>query len=151
MRFSIKWLLAAMAYVALVAAAAKAEYGVLADAPWAVLLLCFCYSLILVGVTFGERHARAVGFTVACAAHFAVVYAAIDHTLAAHALRLAGYSVTSAGRVIEVAGPNSIRTAQGVRPILNSSNAVATLAAGLIGSYVGALVFRRDERHRPPI
>lgn len=147
MRFSLKWALAAMAYVALAATAYAKESTFGIDVLWTITILAFCYSLIALGVMQGESKARARGFAVLCGAYFACVYFAPHKLPSAHLMRVAGYSVTNEGRVLEratVAGIGSgVRTARGIGPVLPVANAIGTMVAGLVGCGLGALAYRR--------
>jgi hypothetical protein len=67
MRFSIKWLLAGMAYAALAAAALGQPHWVLTDLLWLVNFLAVSYACILLLVARGDRQARAAGFVTGCA------------------------------------------------------------------------------------
>jgi len=63
MRFSLKWALAAMAYVALAAAALSQRSPVWAGLLWTATIFAFCYAL-LVCFAWDDRRAAALGFVV---------------------------------------------------------------------------------------
>jgi hypothetical protein len=62
MRFSLKWILAGMAYVAIVAAAYGSGLWVYADALVAFTILAIAYSALLVVFARGKRRIVASGF-----------------------------------------------------------------------------------------
>jgi hypothetical protein len=63
-RFSLKWILAAMVYAAIAAAAFSQETWVYADILCAVSLLALGYAVMLIIYARGERQAAAAGFAV---------------------------------------------------------------------------------------
>jgi hypothetical protein len=73
-RFSMKWLLAGMVYVALVAAALSQPGWAWADALWVVSFLAVCYAGLLAIYTVGARRARTVGFLTASLAMVAAMH-----------------------------------------------------------------------------
>jgi len=62
MRFSLKWLLAGMAYAALYAAATATGDWLYADVLWAATFVAVLYAATLVVITRGLQRAAAVGF-----------------------------------------------------------------------------------------
>ena len=80
MRFTLRFLLLATAYVSLVAAAVGTLSPVLADCLWAAMLIAGCYALVLAFVATGRRCAMAIGFVA-----LAVVYVAWFYLLPARA------------------------------------------------------------------
>ncbi len=67
LRFSIRWLLAAMLYTAIAAAALTQDHWAYADVLWLATFLAFAYAVLLACYLRGERQARAVGFAVVAA------------------------------------------------------------------------------------
>jgi hypothetical protein len=65
MRFSLKWILAAMAYMALAAAALTQGTWVYADLLWAISLLVVVYAGLVTAFARGRRQITAAGFVVA--------------------------------------------------------------------------------------
>jgi hypothetical protein len=150
MRFSLKWALAAMAYVALAAAAISAKSPLLADLLWAMTILALCYAMILAWIVRRERRAMAAGFVVALAANLICLYLAPSHALSSHALSAFGYTVNESGQFLEPApSVNNVPTLgmyEKSKPIKYAADAMCTMAAGLFGCGLGALAFRRGER-----
>ncbi len=73
MRYSLRWLLLAMAYVALVAAAIGAIGSMFVDILWIVWIVSLCYAFVAMCVGKDRRRAMAVGF-VARAQHMRFVF-----------------------------------------------------------------------------
>lgn len=73
MRFSMKWILAAMAYVAVAAAAFSRQTWVFADVLWAVSLLAVVFAVLLAVFARGRRQVAAAGFVVASGCFLACV------------------------------------------------------------------------------
>jgi hypothetical protein len=67
MRFSLKWILAGMAYAAVAAAAFSQETWVYADVLWAASLLAIVFAAILACFARGRRQIAAAGFEFASA------------------------------------------------------------------------------------
>lgn len=67
-RFSIKWLLVAISYAAIAAAALTQSHWAYADVLWFATFLAFVYAVLLACFLRGPGQARAVGFAVVCAA-----------------------------------------------------------------------------------
>jgi hypothetical protein len=65
MRFSLKWILAGMAYVAIAAAAFGRGNWYYADLLWAVTLLAVVYGILVTAFARGRRQVAAAGFVVA--------------------------------------------------------------------------------------
>ena len=61
-RFSLKWLLTAMVYVALAAAAFTQDHWAWADVLWLVSFVAVCYAAALAFNAAGERRSRSIGF-----------------------------------------------------------------------------------------
>src|SRR5688572_18802717 len=65
MRFSLKWILAGMAYAAVAAAAFSQQTWVYADVLWAASLLAIVFAAILACFARGRRQVAAAGFVFA--------------------------------------------------------------------------------------
>ncbi|HEX6964136.1 MAG TPA: hypothetical protein VF175_19870, partial [Lacipirellula sp.] len=63
-QFSMKWVLAAMAYAAVAAAAYTQRVGVYVDLLWACSVVAFTYAALVARYAEGERQAWAMGFAV---------------------------------------------------------------------------------------
>ena len=110
MRFSMKWILAGMVYVAIAAAAFSQESSVYADLLWAVALIAICNALLLAAVSTGRGRTMAGGFAL-FASGFALCAAfAPDATPTARLLEAAG--VNQYGTLL----PHPSSPAQGYRP-----------------------------------
>jgi hypothetical protein len=77
-RFSLKWILAAMVYAAIAAAAFSQQTWVYADLLCGAALLALGYALLLVIYTRGPRQAAAAGFAVCMILIAAVVQISPD-------------------------------------------------------------------------
>ena len=64
MRFSLKWGLFGMAYVALAAAAFSQGHWVYADLLWCVTFLAICYALLIAATAPGATRVVAAGFAI---------------------------------------------------------------------------------------
>jgi hypothetical protein len=73
-------MLAATAYVALVAAAIGTRNAILSEVVWAVPLLAICYAVVVAAIHPGRRRAMAVGFVALAAIYLACVYFAPTKT-----------------------------------------------------------------------
>jgi hypothetical protein len=85
-RFSIKWALAAIAYVALAAAALTQTGWAYASLLWFAAFAAFVYAVLLACYARGRRQARAVGFalgalSLAACVHIAPANVATDQLL----------------------------------------------------------------------
>src|SRR5262245_24174438 len=74
MRFSLKWILVGVAYVAVAAAAFSQTTWVYADVLWAASLLAVVYAALIAAFARGRRQAAAVGFVVASACFLLCVW-----------------------------------------------------------------------------
>jgi hypothetical protein len=150
MRFSIRWMLAAVTFVALVTAAIASQSYLLVDLVWAVVLLAVVYAIVLAWSPNKQRQAIAIGFVSVAVMHAACLYFLPSHAPTTHALRAAGY-ILSKGQVYEVNSdegpgePHWIRASQ-VQVAVRTANAVVTLVAGLAGSLVGAAAYAHARR-----
>ena len=77
-RFSLKWMLVAMVYAAVAAAAFSQRVWFYNDLLWAVSMAAIGYALLLVVYARGELQARAAGFAVLAACFLACLYLAPD-------------------------------------------------------------------------
>jgi hypothetical protein len=75
MRFSMKWILAGMAYAAVAAAAFSQQTWVYADILWMASLLAVVYAGLVAVFARGRRQAAAIGFVVGSLAFAACVFA----------------------------------------------------------------------------
>lgn len=71
MRFSLKWVLLGMAYVAVAAAALTQDHWAYADLLWLTTFLAVCVSILTAVFSSGSRRAAAIGFAL-----FAIGFAA---------------------------------------------------------------------------
>lgn len=75
-RFSLKWMLLAMVYAAVAAAAFTQRNWFYADVLWAVSMGAVGYAVLLTIYARGERQARAAGFVVLAISFLACLYLA---------------------------------------------------------------------------
>jgi hypothetical protein len=148
MRFSIRWMLGAVAFVALVTAAIVSQSYLLVDLAWAVILLAVVYAIVLACNPNKQRQAIAIGFVCVAVMHAACLYLLPSHAPTTHALRAAGY-ILSKGQVYEVVSERSGRTwvrTNKMQLAVSAANAVVTLVAGLAGGFVGAAAYAHARR-----
>lgn len=62
MRFSLKWILFGMAYVAVAAAALTQDHWAYADLLWLATFLAICWAIVTAIFSNGSRRAAAIGF-----------------------------------------------------------------------------------------
>lgn len=74
MRFSLKWILFGMAYVALAAAALTQDHWAYADLLWLATFLAICWAIVTAIFSNGSRRAAAIGFAL-----FAIGFATCAH------------------------------------------------------------------------
>jgi hypothetical protein len=148
MRFSIRWMLAGTAFVALVTAAIASQSNLLVDLVWAVVLLAVVYAMVLACSPDKQRQAIAIGFVSVAVMYAACLYFFPSHAPTTHALKAAGY-ILSKGQVYEVvseaSGQTRVRTYK-VQLAVSAANAVVTLVAGLAGGIVGAVAYAHARR-----
>lgn len=148
MRFSLRWLLAAMAYFALVTAAIATKRSLLATLVWYVPILATCYAIVVMCIDVNRRRAMALGFVMLTAAYSIGWLFFSKQVPAMLAYRAAGYFVSSDGDIMEPDPnfPGSYRTSQSMIVSVQAANAAGTLAAGLIGCLIGRLAYRHSKR-----
>jgi hypothetical protein len=76
LRFSLKWMLVAMVYAAVAAAAFTQLNWFYNDTMWAVSMAAVAYSVLLIIYARGERQARAAGFVVLALGFLTCLYVA---------------------------------------------------------------------------
>jgi hypothetical protein len=127
-RFSLKWILAGMVYVAIAAAAFSAGSAALGELLWAFSLLANVYASLISIFARGRRQFAAAGFALASLGlAFCLAFGSTANTAIARML---------------MGPPSSPRTISDLHAYVSAANAVATLAFGLMGSLVGLLAFR---------
>ena len=167
MRFSLKWALAAMAYVALAAAALSQRPPVWAGLLWTATIFAFCYAL-LVCFAWDDRRAAALGFVVVSIVFYLHQSVAPTQALPRQILVAAGLdtwqqrytsdvyvtpSAVADGDPFAPANPNSVtfRNIISQRAFattrLQAASAIGVMAAGLTGALLGVLAFRRGRQN----
>jgi hypothetical protein len=81
MRFSLKWILLGMAYMAVAAAAFTQTTWVYADLLWAASLLAVVYAALVAAFARGRRQMAAAGFVAASVCFLACVYSSQGNSL----------------------------------------------------------------------
>jgi hypothetical protein len=146
MRFSLRVLLLAMAYVAIAAAAIRVGSVFLADAVWFVTLGALCYAGVVAFTGNGRRRAMAAGFVILAAAYVASIFLIPHHVPAARLLRVSGWGVTTAGEVYVLGAAPMARA--WATSTLRAANGIGTMVVGLIGAGIGALAHRNSKREQ---
>ena len=156
MRFSLRGLLLAMAYAALVAAAIGSRNDLLAHAAWLVTLLAIFYAVVTAIVATGIERARASGFAVLAAANIAGLYFFPDRMATYQFFTALGYDgVTTRGVYVVTetrSDPLSTRLhrqtvyVSGSRAVVTAANAGCTMIAGWIGFALAALAYNQSKR-----
>jgi len=146
MRFSLKWVLAVMLYVAVAAAAIGQPKWLYPDVMWSVTILANAYAAAVAVCGHGARRAAGTAFVVASIVFAALVLLSVD--LPGHSSHVGFYPV------------DNIFVGCGIDPYVNDGNtilrlrtayAIASLVFGVLGALVGLVAFRAadrsDERH----
>ena len=129
MQFSIRLALLAIAYVALASAAFASSSAILPQIMWGVSIVALCYGVLAAFVGNGEKRAMAAGFAISWAAYY-WLYLAPGH-LPARSIGIDQIGIWSTQYV--------------------TINAIATVAAGLIGCGLGVLAYRRSRPSEPRV
>jgi hypothetical protein len=156
MRFSIRWMLLGMAYVALVATAVSTHIAFLEDSVWIVTWLVLAYAAVVAVIDIGKRRAMAVGFVTLAAIHVACLNLAPRNAPVRWVREVTEYVVETisgknryqpGGRYATPSTTPTVITSF-TRPSARSSNpdpmnGVVTLAAGLIGCWIGLIAWKQ--------
>jgi hypothetical protein len=159
MRYNLRIVLAAMAFIALAAAAIGTDSYLLADMTVGATVLMWCYALVVaLAAGPGRRRGVAWGFVILFAVHAAGVYLVPNRVLSGRAVELVGYDVSSNGMLIVEDRPAFANNPRfvGLSPMnfrstvhanwLRPVHALATVAAGLVGCAMGYWAFRTAAR-----
>jgi hypothetical protein len=112
MQFSLKWILAGMAYAAVAAAAFSQQTWVYADILWAIGLLAVVYGGLVGIFARGRRQAAAAGFVVGSLAFAACVFAGSSSVPTHRILTAAGLgpdSVAPTAYAATYSSPSNVR------------------------------------------
>jgi hypothetical protein len=118
MRFSLKWILIAVVYVAVAAAALSQTTWVYADLLWAASLLAVVYAGLIAGFARGRRQAAAAGFVAASACFCICLYFANDSVPTRRLLVAANVGQAPQGVVEFPLAPPVLRT----KPVFETRN-----------------------------
>jgi hypothetical protein len=140
-RFSMKWILAAMAYTAITAAAFHRDSHGLSSVLVAISIAAGCHAVLLCCYARGEFRAKAFGFLLMFSANVLCLYFVPQIAPSTIVLLASGYFVQPDGTVQQWIGPTNHIAATG--------GAVGTLIAGLIGSLLGRIAYRRAHHGHP--
>lgn len=160
MRFSLKWLLAVMAYVALVVVAVGSHSLHFAHALWLISFGAIVYAFALATAARGAARTSAIAFLAGSVIYLAVLWTVSDSLLPSHELARFLHEVSVQRRKANAA-VTGVPASQA--NVLNAYvagwalNAMSTLLAGLLGAALGALAARRalvaapvrEGRHSP--
>jgi hypothetical protein len=157
----MKWLLAAMAYVALAGAAFGQRNWLCVELLWSLTVLAFCYSLLAALLLRGARQAPPIGFAVLWCAYLVALFVVPTRVPSRRVLTIIGYDEPGVellaeeydrmapNQFAEVYPPEAevrFEVAEGTAPEVHASNALGAMAAGLIGCLLGALAHRHSRR-----
>jgi hypothetical protein len=147
-RFSLRWILAATAYAALAAAAVGRQSDALATWVWTITILVAAYVFLTACVARGERRFAAAGFALLFAINSACMYLAPSHLPSTSVFVAAGYEYRDGDDAMlrydsTTAGLGSGGISYIPAAIVRTSNALGALAAGLVGSFLGIVAWRR--------
>ena len=149
MRFSLKYILAATAYVALAAAAFTQPTWVYADLLWVVTFLAFVYALLSAYFTRGKRRATWLGFVVAAGCYVACVQFAPNGAPTGRFIKAIlprpSAPISPADRGAIVSDP-SFTVAYIDDSRRRAAHSIATMLCGLVGCWLGSLAYTRAGR-----
>ena len=167
MRYSMKWILAAMVYVAIAAAAFSQESWVYADLLWLATFIAVCNNVMLAIVSRDSQRWRAVGFAVFATCFLTCLHFAPDSvptprivnacflekkeapakqmTVAIDSGSQYGYAIPIPVSAVPGLPSYSVVPDHIVR-CGRAANAVATMLCGLVGCLLGSLAYNRARR-----
>src|SRR5688572_7201134 len=116
MRYTLRWLLLAMAFVALVAGTIVSVNSSLNSLTWSATAIVFTYDAVTLCYARGKRQAVALGFVVLSSAYFAALCFFPVQTPAARLFNTLGYGVSNQGLlsardtapIIQVVSPTTL-------------------------------------------
>jgi hypothetical protein len=153
MRFSLRGLLLATAYVALVAGAIGSRSALLADAVWLVSIAVTFYAGVVAGASTGVRRATAIGFVVWFAAYFAGLYFIPNRMPANQLLTALGNNVSGGLLYVIETAPSATTGLQSPvtfiadsGAIVSTANAVGAMVSGWIGFGLATLAYLQSKR-----
>ena len=144
MRFSLKWIFAAVFYVALVAAALGRPAPNYCEILWCITILANAYAAAIAVCGRGQRKAAASAFIVASISFAALVLFSVD--LPGHDGHSGFYPIDS---IFNALGVDWVVYSPKTILRLRTANAVAPLVFGLIGALVGSTAFRAADCSEP--
>jgi hypothetical protein len=153
MRFSLKWLLAVMAYVALAIVAVCSHSLHFAHALWLISFAAVVYAFALATAVPGAARTSAIGFLAGAVIYLAVLWTLPDSVLPSYELAEFLQHASFNRRLAEAnAAGRSISRNDYVNAHVAgwALNAASTLLAGLIGAALGALAARQVKPIRIP-
>ena len=118
MRFSLKWVLFGMAYVAVAAAAFSQVHWVYADLLWCAAFLAICYALLIAATAPGAKRIVAAGFAIFALAFALCAQFAGETTPTRRLLLAAGVEEWASYPPLTVSG-----TSPGTLPIATAAQA----------------------------
>jgi hypothetical protein len=141
MRFSLKWILALMVYVAVAATALGRPGFLYPDIMWCITILANAYAAAVAVSGRGSGRAAASAFLVASILFATLVLFSID--LPGHNSHSGFYPLDNIFLALKLEpfsndGNTILR--------LRTANAIASLVFGLLGALVGLLAFRAADR-----
>jgi hypothetical protein len=137
MRFSLKWILAVMVYVAVAAAAFGQPKWLYPDIMWCITILANAFAAAIAVCGRGPRKAAASAFLVASITFAALVLFSVD--LPGHDGHSGFYPVDN---IFLTLGIDSAAPTPNTVLRLRTANAIAPLVFGLLGALVGLIAFR---------
>jgi hypothetical protein len=149
MRFSLKWMLAAMVYVALAASAVGLHSRALADVVWMLNIAALLFTLMVMIGGASERRSRATGFAIFMGSYIFASCLVYNRLPATRVFQANGYEISASGSAYawtEPLRPGGEVTRLDATASLYVAHATSALACGFFGAYLGPLAFRRGDR-----
>jgi hypothetical protein len=137
MRFSLRWLLVGVAFIAVAAAAIGTNNRLLADLTWAAVMMAICYAAVVACTSKGMPKAIAVGFLVLAIANLVAMHLTPSKVPSMRLFAALGYTVTEDGYVWTAPAGFAPSTRATPDAAFHAINAVGVLVAGLVGAVIG--------------
>ena len=143
MRYSMKWILAAMVYVSLAAAALSQPSWVYADLLWLATFVAIIYAGLLIYAARESHRLRAIGFVLGALGYLAVLHFDPGPSPTFRLLFILR-PVLNVGDLPRV--PNVPPVVRNLNAERRAAHAVATMGLGLVGCLLGSLAYNRARR-----
>ena len=164
MRYSMKWILAAMVYVAIAAVAFSQGAWAYGDVLWLATFIAVCYAAMLACFVPGAGRTRTGGFVIAAVFFLACLQfspGSVPTTRIVKAVFRADTQQTTGDLVLgrsdfgpmaaigmpqDPYSPRAMAARRDLTNVHRTANAAATMLSGLVGCLLGSLAYNRARR-----